>query len=153
MDPSAAILATAAGLGFVSAIGLAVYALVLRRQMAKVQDQSWFLRQANAQIVEQSLEDAEALKAQREQIADIKAQLTKAHLLTGALYEQLAETRTPGAGRRLDALMFPDADADAVAAGDGVGPLPDRRATAATGAEADLVSEVRPARTRTGDLL
>ena len=133
-------------------VGSRVYALILRGKYDDMKDRMWIATESSVKRAAQIVEDAEALKAQREHIAKLKTQLAAALLRTGELHELLAKAGAPGAADRFD-VLFPDAEPDAIAAGRDAGPVPDRGVTAPAGAEADDLSEVSAPRPRAGDLL
>lgn len=122
MDPSTSILLGAAGLGWLTACGALVYALVLRNRMAKQADRLWFSTQSSMQRAAQIVEDAEVIKAGRAEIAGLKKQLAEALLAKGKLNERLATLGAPGAADLVDAgirSLYPDADDHVAPGGDG----------------------------------
>jgi len=157
MDTSTAIALSLAGLGWASGLAMAVYALVLRNRTARAETER------DVAIGKQRLAEAEELSAvtklahAESDLQRTRSQLAAAHLAKGALYELLAKAGVVGAADHVDdriAELYADEDRGAPgASGDGAGRLPDRGASAAPDAEADLVSGERPDRRGTGDLL
>ena len=119
MDPSAAILATAAGLGFVSAIGLAVYALVLKRDVARAVADKWEAVELQKLSESRELAIATRLVHSEANAKRLNTALTLCRSKKQETYARNAETAAPGAADAVDRIlgMHPDADGDAVRAG------------------------------------